>query len=79
MPERFQVIRDYARKECIYDLATIEHIHGTAVAGAVVEARLEAIALWLKGSVGAEAAFNVFTRHAEEIIRPLTDTGVKQR
>jgi hypothetical protein len=69
MSEQSQAIKDYARKECIYGMSTVEHIHGKAVAGIVVEGNLEAIALYLTGSIGAEAAFNVLTRHADEIIR----------
>jgi predicted fused transcriptional regulator/phosphomethylpyrimidine kinase len=73
------LIKDYARKECIVGFATVEHEHGKAVAGLVVDANLEAIAIYLKGSIGAEAAFNVLTRHAEEIIRPVINSRVKQR
>ena len=68
------LIKEYARKECIFGFATVEDKHGKAIAGLVIEGNLEAIALYLKGSLGAEAAFNVLTRHAEEIIKPLVET-----
>lgn len=72
------ITTDYARKECIYGLSTVEADHGKAVANQVVDGNLQAIALYLTGSIGAEAAFETFTRHADEIIRPVIEARVKQ-
>jgi len=73
------LIKAYVRKECIFSLSTTEHVHGKAVTNLVVDAHIEAIAIYLKGSIGAEAAFNVLTRHAEEIIGPVVNARVKHR
>jgi predicted fused transcriptional regulator/phosphomethylpyrimidine kinase len=73
------LIKDYARKECIVGLMSMEHAHGKAVTNLVVDATVEAIAIYLKGSIGAEAAFNVLTRHADEIIRPQVEARVKHQ
>lgn len=72
-------IKDFIRKEGICALATIESLEGKGVAGVVVDAQLEAISIYLRGSIGAEAAFNVLTRHAESIITPLVQSRVKPR
>lgn len=72
------LIKDYARKECIVSLATMEASHGKAVTSLVIKANLEAMAIYLKGSVGAEVAFNIFTRATDEIIRPMVNARMKQ-
>jgi hypothetical protein len=78
MPEA-TAIQNYARKECIYGLATVEADHGKAVANQVADGNLQAIAFYLTGSIGAEAAYAVMTRHADEIIRPVIDARVTHR
>lgn len=78
MMSNSSLIKDYARKEFIVELARTENEHGKAHTNVVVDAVLEAIAVYLKGSIGAQAAFNVLTRHAEEVIRPHVEAAVKQ-
>jgi hypothetical protein len=63
-------VRDYARKECIMSLAIVENAGGKDVANMIVDAHLQAIATYLKGSIGAKAACEVFYRFADEIIAP---------
>lgn len=77
MPES-TAIQNYARKECIYGLATVEADRGKAVANQVVDGNLQAIAIYLTGSIGAEAAYEVMTRHADETIRPIIEARVGQ-
>ncbi|WP_027578437.1 hypothetical protein [Bradyrhizobium sp. Ai1a-2] len=69
------IMQDYARKECIVSLMVVEHAGGKAAANLVVEAHLQAIATYLKGSIGPRAAYDVFSRHADEIIRPTLDNS----
>jgi hypothetical protein len=69
----------YARKELISCLASIEHYRGKATANAIAEANLQAIAIYLKGSIGPHAAFDILTKQAEEIIRPELEAGAKRR
>lgn len=71
------LLQDYIRKDRIVELMQVEHVHGKDAGTAVAEGNLEALAAYLKGSLGAEAAFDVFTRHAEEIIRPAVNAGVR--
>ncbi len=63
-----QVVQDYARKEFIVAAMTVEHEHGRPICSVLVEAQLEAIAIYLMGSVGAEAAFEILQRHADSVL-----------
>jgi hypothetical protein len=45
------LIKDYARKECIVGLMRIETDHGKAVTNLVADASIEAIAIYIKGSI----------------------------
>lgn len=69
------IIRDYARKECIVSLMTVEHAGGKEVATMVVDAHLQAIAAYLIGAIGREKAYNVFSRYADEVIKPTLPAG----
>ncbi len=60
-------IRDYARKDMIAALMTWEHHHGQAETGVMLEGLLEGISIYLTGSVGNEAAFNVLQRHTDNV------------
>jgi hypothetical protein len=68
-----QVMLDYARKEIICSLAIVEAAGGKDAANLMVEAHLQALSTYLRGSIGSEAAFEVFSRYADEIIRPTVD------
>lgn len=69
------IMKDYARKECIVSLMTVEHAGGKDVAAMVVDAHLQAIAAYLIGSIGREEAYNVFSRYADEVIQPTLPAG----
>lgn len=68
-----QILLDYARKEIICSLAIVENAAGKEMVNLMVEAHLQALSTYLRGSIGAEAAFEVFSRYADEIIRPAAD------
>ncbi|MGR4927332.1 hypothetical protein ACIPUD_11045 [Bradyrhizobium sp. CAR08] len=70
-----QVLLDYARKEIICSLAIVENAAGKEMVHLMVEAHLQALSTYLRGSIGAEAAFEVFSRYADEIIQPAVDAG----
>lgn len=63
--------RGEARIDTLVNLARIEHEHGKAYAGLVIEGVLEACGAYLRGSVGAEAAFNIIQRRADELTGPV--------
>lgn len=67
MSDPASIISDYARRELLYALASMEHRCGKAATGVVIEAQLEAIGLHLHGSLGREAAFAVMQRHADRV------------
>lgn len=69
------IIKDYVRKECIVSLMTVESAGGKEVATLVVDAHLQAIATYLVGSVGRQAAYDVFARYADEVIKPTLPAG----
>jgi hypothetical protein len=79
MPAPSQNLKDYARKEFICLLATIEHGYGKGMAGLIAEAQLEAIAIHLRGSVGAEAAYNTLQRHADDVAGVLAQQAARQQ
>ncbi|WP_456756748.1 hypothetical protein [Bradyrhizobium sp. USDA 4011] len=68
-------MKDYARKECIVSLMTVEHAGGKDVAAMVIDAHLQAIAAYLVGSFGRQRAFAVFSQYADEVIKPTLPTG----
>lgn len=67
------ILQEYARKEMICALAIVENEGGKEVVNLVVEAHLQALATYLKGSIGTQGAFEVFSRYADEIIKPTVD------
>jgi hypothetical protein len=69
-----QVIQEYARKEIICSLAIVENAAGKEMVTVMIDAHLQAIATYLVGSVGVAAAFEVFSRYADEIITPVAET-----
>lgn len=69
------IMHDYARKECIVSLMTVESAGGKEAATMVVDAHLQAIATYLIGSVGRQAAYDVFARYADEVIKPSLAAG----
>ncbi|MGY4224393.1 hypothetical protein ACVMIH_001754 [Bradyrhizobium sp. USDA 4503] len=74
-PAASTIMKDYARKECVVSLMTVEHAGGKDVAAMVVDAHLQAIAAYLIGSVGREKAFAVFSQYADEVIKPTLPAG----
>ncbi|MHC2250989.1 hypothetical protein ACVILK_000681 [Bradyrhizobium embrapense] len=74
-PGASTIMKDYARKECVVSLMTVEHAGGKDVAAMVVDAHLQAIAAYLIGSVGREKAYAVFAGYADEVIRPTLPAG----
>lgn len=66
-----QNLEDYARKEHIVRMAQIETVAGRDVLGLIIEADLQAIAIYLTGVHGPQGAFDIFTRHADKIIEPV--------
>lgn len=61
-----RTMRDHARKDVIAKLMISQVDVGQAETGVIVEGMLEGIAVYLKGAIGAEAAFNVMQRHADD-------------
>ena len=59
------LVRDMTRRETIKKLAGAEAEHGKTVAGLMIEGILEGCAAYLKGSIGAEAAYNAVQRCAD--------------
>lgn len=70
-----QILQDYARKEIIVSLAIVENAGGKDMVNLMIEAHLQALSTYLRGSIGSEAAFEVFARYADEIIKPVVDAG----
>lgn len=68
-----QIMLDYARKDIICALAVIENEGGKDVVHLVIEAHLQALSTYLRGSIGAEAAYETFSRYADEIIQATVD------
>ncbi|WP_050400427.1 hypothetical protein [Bradyrhizobium embrapense] len=74
-PGASTIMKDYARKECIASLMTVEHAGGKDVAALVIDAHLQAIASYLVGSIGREKTYDVFSRFADEVIKPTLPAG----
>lgn len=64
---------DYARKEHIVRMAQIETVAGRDVLGVLIEADLQAIAIYLTGIHGPQGAYEIFQRHADQIGTTLAD------
>lgn len=60
-------LKSDVRRLALVDLAGIEARHGKETTSVYAEAHLEALAVYLTGSVGAHAAFNIFQRHADNV------------
>lgn len=73
-----EAVLDYTRKEHIVRMAQIETVAGREVLGVLIEADLQAIAVYLAGIHGRQGAYDIFTRHAEGIIKPLLDEKARR-
>jgi hypothetical protein len=73
-----EAILAYTRKEHIVRMAQIETVAGREVLGVLIEADLQAIAIYLTGIHGPEKAFEIFSRHADGIIKPVMDERARR-